>query len=185
MARRQHSRPGRGELDRERQTVEPAADLRDRVEVLGSAPAEPRHRRRPGQGRASPHRLPERLHGEHLLAGEVEDTTARDDKGEPGAPPRRSRSKGPASIDMLEVVEHDQQLAVGDRRRRSSLERLARLFHDAERGGDCGITKAGSLHGSQLDERDAVGEEACRVGGQGERQAVSCHFRRRPPAKPA
>jgi hypothetical protein len=119
---RQHSHPRGGELDGERNPVEPLRDIDDDLQILArrrerrldetSAIEEELDRRRCGERRGirAPGGHVERRDGEHLLAGDTkrrpagrEDPKVRGDLEELTNEPSRPR-------DLLQVVEEEQDL---------------------------------------------------------------------------
>ena len=110
-------RPGRGELDRERQAFEARADLRDergvRRRQLERAACGPGALDEEQLGRTEV----ERRHQQLVLAGDVQRRAARDEQVQ-----LRRRGQQPGDVagcveQLLEVVEHEQQRPVGQRAR--------------------------------------------------------------------
>ena len=142
LGRSQHRDARRGELDRQRDPVEPSAHLRDRVGVRRverearlhrPGPLHEQHHRVALRDRLEPRRVGrhvERRHPQHPLAGDVEALPTRRQHPHPRTPAHdlvdevRNRAE-----QVLAVVEHQQQLLAaqelhqrrGRRRRRRDL----------------------------------------------------------------
>ena len=119
--------PGRGQLDGQRHAIQPGAHLRGRGRVLrrqlkgrtgGSRPC---REQRPGLGRGDRRgraisRQPQRRHREDQLAGNIQAFPA---GGQEPHPPALGKQRGHQTRrrlqDVLAVVQHHQQLTVGQR----------------------------------------------------------------------
>ena len=110
LGRRERLHPGGGELERERQLVEPAADRCHRVAVLEAGIDGPRA----GEEEADPFLRRERRHGVLLLAGQVKRLPARDQQLEAGAGAEQLPQRAGRLDHLLEVVEQDEQPLVAD-----------------------------------------------------------------------
>ena len=141
---RQRAQPGAGQLDGQRQSIEAAADLGHRWQVLGGQP-EPEHRGRGAVGeqpqRGGVHRFPEadrwrrhrqRRHRVDPLAGGGQRFAGRGEDPHPRAAAQEVVGQPGAGVEeVLAVVEHDQQLPAGELRGQ-----LLRGGPQPERGAD-------------------------------------------------
>ena len=101
LGRGQKTGPSRRELDRQREVVEPSAELRDRLGVTGVVPK----RGGPRGEELGCLRRHERGDRIHVLACELEPLPARDDDGRPAGIPKRRDLLRRTREEMLEVVE--------------------------------------------------------------------------------
>ena len=162
---RERPHPRRRELDRERQAVEPGADLRDGLGVLLGDPEVGRRRLGPLGEERDRVRRPELGDAVGLLAVEAERRAAGGQQlqagrlGQAGSTSGRRRRQH-----LLEVVEHEQELLVAqvlDQR----LERaLARLLAQAERLRDRRHDELRLPHRRELDEGSAAREPLAHAG---------------------
>ena len=158
LARGEHRGARRGQLDRERQPVQPAADL-PHVRIVGGG--ERSWIQCPSAldeeiGRRS---LAERFDREDVLAGEVEHAPARDDDGEAVSSLDQAEQLRPGLGHLLEVVEHHHQLAAGGPRRERLVDRACGVLPHSERLGEGRQHESGIPETCQLDPGDAVREE--------------------------
>ncbi len=169
----ERARPRRRQLDRERDAVEPAAEIGDRGRVpLGDDEGRPA-RRRPfdeearglepfevsGLQRRAGRRQRERQHRLEHLAHDPERLAARRQHAQARARPQQRPDRPRAGVrQMLAVVEHEQQLPrrrrVGERRHR----RAARLLANAERRADRRRNQGRVGEPAELDQPHAVAE---------------------------
>ena len=105
ILRREQLRARGRELDRERQAVEPCAQLSDLVRVRVDVDAEPACALREQLRRDL---WLERLERELDLAGQVEPFAARDEHGQVRARAQERRERRRGADHLLEVVEHEQ-----------------------------------------------------------------------------
>ena len=163
---REQSKPRGRELDRERQPVEPRADLADdggRLVVEAEArprltPALHEERDRRGAHRAGrAGRQRERRHGQELLAADPQCLAARHEEREPRALPDQLRGVVGCRHHLFEVVEHEEEPARPEVRR----ERLAQVViardREARRLGDRHEDGGRLARVREIDEEDAVG----------------------------
>jgi hypothetical protein len=169
--------PGGGKLEGERQPVEAGADLGDGLGVLvrddevrvdaQGALREQGHRfevREPVAG-GEPFgvRHPEREHGELLLPGQAKGRPARDQHRQPGGRPQQLGDDGAGVEDLLEVVEHEEQLAVTQRVHERRQDLPVGFGPEPERHGDGRRHQARIADGREVHEEHAVGwDEATR-----------------------
>ena len=120
-----------------------------------------------------------------MLARDVEDSPARDDDRQPRCRTEQVEERIARLHDVLEVVEEEQELAVGRPLRDGDLERLFLAFSDSEGVRDRGEHELGRAQGGELHEGDAVGEQTVAVRCEGQRDAclpgaASPHEREKP-----
>jgi len=181
---RQDLDPGGGQLDRQRQPVEPAADLRDRRRIVvgeaegrvgGVRPLDEerhrgdgrqdggrRHRRRIGHGQRRHRILP--------FGPDAEGRAARRQDRQPGATIEERRQLGSDRHHLLQVVQQEQQVAASQRRRQGAPQRHAGNLAHAEGLGDRRDNEVGVADRRQTDEGDTVRELGRQVGADLERQ---------------
>ena len=148
-----HLDPGGGELDRERQVIEPPADLtslavaRD-LDTRGSDPLEEE-----GDGV----RLTQRQDDVLAFSGEMKRLSARHEQAEVGTGSQELGELGRGCYDVLEVVEQEEQALRADV--------LGEFLGGAENLGDrCGDKRGLAKHG-ETDPEDAVRIKLGDVGG--------------------
>ena len=162
---REQAKPRGRELDRERQPVEPRADLADdggRLVVEAEArprltPALDEEGDRGGGHRAGgAGRQRERRHGQELLAADPQRLAARHEEREPRALPDQLRGVVGCRHHLFEVVEHEEEPARPEVRR----ERLAQVAiardREARRLGDRDEDGGRLARVREIDEEDAV-----------------------------
>ncbi len=185
----QRAHPRRGELQRERQAVEPAADLRDRSRVLlgedeagirgrgtideqlhGFRARDRLHRLRIALGQCKGANRP------RALAGEPERLATRREHGDVGARAAHPVDERCERLDqVLAVVEHDEHLAVTEELDERRLERqmLALLHFERRRHRlDRGTLVA---RRGELDHTGRSGPACRRGGGEPEREPGLAH----------
>ena len=157
LARRQRTEPGRGELDRERNPLEPVAHVAELV-ALGVDGRACRGGAR-AEKLACRARL-ERRDIDHALGREPQRPPARREHGEAGSRVEQPGHRRGAVDEMLEVVEHEQELAstngVRDELGPARRTRLAQ----PKRTRDRGQQQARVLERREVDDDGAVGEPA-------------------------
>ena len=167
--------PGRGQLDSQRHAVQPGAHLGDRGRVAVGQ-REPRARRAgPGDEQAAGlgrgdrvgravFRQFQRRDREDEFAGHVQAFPAGGQDADPGAlPGQHDHHPAGRCQDVLAVVQHDQQLAAGQRSHHARHRVGGVSFRDAQRRGDRRGNERGIGEGGQLDQPRAILEAA---GGQ-------------------
>ena len=167
---REHARPRSGELDCERQAVEPTADRPQGLLVLRAAAEVGLERTRTRDEQLERIVLRKRLHRVHLLARQMENRTAGHDDPQP-----RRRCKQPHELraggeQVLEAVEHDEKLARPQPARQRLRRRLARSLGDAEALHDRREEERVVAERREVDENRAVGERRCRGARERERE---------------
>jgi hypothetical protein len=157
--RRAHRGGARGgELDREREAVEPAAELVDGLAILRGH-LEPVTRR----GGAIDEQLRRRLDGERAnrvggLAVDGETLLAGGEHRDVRAAAYELVDDPRGDVhDVLAVVEHEEQAPVREDAGQRLLRRRAQVLEQADRGGDLGGDEVGVADGRQVDEPRAVG----------------------------
>ena len=181
--RRQPADARGGELDRERQPVERSADVRDRIRVCARdgeirldglrARLEQRYRfalRQAFEVVAALGRL-QRKDGIDPLGGEAKRRAARHEELDVGRARRDSCDRRCGLDDMLEVVEHEQELAAPQMPAKILLERLAIGHADAKSLCGGGQDEILVLQRREADEHDAVGEIVEKPGGDLDRDS--------------
>ena len=129
LLRREDDGSGSGELERERQVVEPPAELGDGLRLLR------RRVERPCAGEEqldSVLRL-EARHRIHVLALELEPLAARDDNRRPGDVPQLGNLRRDLGHEVLGVVQHQERLLPGELSCDALGKLAARLLFDPER----------------------------------------------------
>ena len=165
------------QFDRERQSIEAAADLAY-VRIVGVYPRPRVQGTGPGDEQFGGVFLGERLDGEDVLSGQMEDTAAGHDNREPGeASIRRSRSR-PASATCSKL----------STTRRSSRSAAQAASVCASGSPGCSPTRRawamvgqderGLSQSGQLDDRDAVRKERSGSRRRAQAPAASSRFRR-------
>ncbi len=100
----------------------------------------------------------ERIDRVEVLRRDPKRNPARDHQPQPGAVAGELRHVGGRRDDLLEVVEHEQHLPLGEQRDDAVADgALLRLLH-VERGGEGGEELGSLQHVGEADERHAVGE---------------------------
>ena len=168
--RRERADTRGGELDRQRQPVERSADVRDRCRVCGRdgeirldglrARLEQRDRlalRQAFEVVAAGGRL-QRGDGIDPLGGEPKWRAARHEELDVGRGRGDARDQRCGLDDVLEVVEHEQELAALQMPAKIHLERLVARRADAESLGGGGQDEILVLQRREADKHDAVGE---------------------------
>ena len=178
--------PGGGQLDREGQTVEAVADLgdidgivfgQDERRIGRRGPIEKEGHRRGGGDLVEPappavgSRCDQGLHRHDVLGTDAEPAPAGGHDVQPGADREQVGETGRGRDEMLDVVQHQQEMQWGDRVGQTGGDRAAGFFAHAE----------GARHGwqdgrgigdiAQVDEVGACGEAGRHVGGNLDRQA--------------
>ena len=110
---------------------------------------------------------PERLQGEDVLPGELENPPARDDDAQERCLPEELQELWATLDKVLEVVEDEEKLAAGKPARKCPRGILVAALRDTERASDRADDQARIGERCQLDEGGAVGEQA--AGPVGER----------------
>ena len=108
------------------------------------------------------------LHGEDVLAGDVEDSAARDDDRQSRRRSEQLQQRSARRHDVLQVVEDEQELAIARPVSDCSLERFVLALGDSERMRDRRQHELWRAQGRELDEGDAVCEETVAVRCEGE-----------------
>ena len=181
--RRAHGHdPRRGELDRERNTVEPSTDLVHRLGVRGRDRERRPHRSGPiGEQRgglgealwseAGRVRYRERTKWPHLFSGNAEALSARGKDPELWARQQQRFRELPGGVEqVLAVVEEDEQSRVPDVVDDRSLGREVRSDAGADRRGHDIREVVNGCCGRELAEPGAVGRVAQHVAGDTDRQ---------------
>ena len=159
-----------GQLDRQRQAVEPCAD---RVHHLGVAVGRrPARAGGPGAGEEQRGRVRrrQRMHEVDLLGAEPERGAARRQHGQ-----ALDRGEQPGDLagvveEALEAVEHEQRGRGAVRARELLAELLGGAGHDVERGGGLGGEQARVLDPVEVDVHGAAGEAPGHAAGGLERE---------------
>ena len=146
-----------GELEREWESVEAPADLRDRFGVILTTEA---RARRLGAGREERDGIGcgQRLDGIEALSGDAERNATRDEKLEPRAAGDQRGHVGRGVDDLLEVVEDEEHAPIADERGDAVDDRALLGLLDVERGSECGKEVGGVGDVREADERGAVGK---------------------------
>jgi hypothetical protein len=169
------------ELERQRQSVESHAQFADRRRILrrkdksGFNGLRPQDEEPDRCGRADGGNVAvapkvgkrQRRHGENPFAGDVQRLAARDDQLRFGRLREDLRKRRRAADDLLEVVEHEQDLL----RREICGQRLSRGFAHAERPGNGRQQELGLANRLQHDHIDAIREVRQEVGRSLQRKA--------------
>ena len=152
------ARPRRRELDRERQAVEPPAQLRHLVGLL-AGPAEARRDRAGARGE-QPDRIRQRqrLDAVLVLAGEPQRRPARGEHDQPGRRAQQLAHQRRRGVDHLEVVEQQQGPAPAEERPQRGDRRLVALRGEPEHARDRVGHQLRVGQVREVDEVDAVGE---------------------------
>ena len=178
-------RPRGGQLQGEGEAVEPSADLRDGLRVgrrhreggLHAAHPRDEHRDRGHRDQAVEVGdvvgvgYGERCDRELPFRGEVQPLAARHEQPDPRAGAERLGEVEARREHLLAVVDDEQHLLVDQRVDHPRGDAAAGCVRQPQRARDLAEDKAGVLHGSQVDEDDAVGEPRRRLGGHGEGEA--------------
>ena len=127
LSRAQSRAPGRGQLDGQRDAVQPDAHLRDRGRVVrrqlksGTGRTGPGREQQPGlrrgdrRGRAAG-RQPQRRHRDDQLTGNIQAFPAGGQEPHPPAPGNQRGHQARRRLqDVLAVIQHHQQLTAGQR----------------------------------------------------------------------
>ena len=149
----------RGKLDREREPVQPSAEVRDGGDVLAHAEVGT-HRLRPFREQRYGWTVrfqTERRHGELALSAQPQRRPARREHGQPEAARDQVRDERRRVEDVLEGVEHEQDPTVADSRLDQVGHRFVRRVR-AERAGQQRGDERGVASLRQRDEAHAVGE---------------------------
>ena len=167
---REHGDARRGELDRQRDAVEAAADLGDggavarverepRLDQPSPVDEDPHRFRVADRRELVRRRQRQRAHRIDLLAGDAERLAAGRDQVQCRARREHRLDDGDHGVDdVLAVVEHDQQPARRHVLGQARCQRRAVDFGNAEHRGDDGDDAIAVLHRRQIDEPDAVGK---------------------------
>ena len=149
----EHPDPGGGELERQRQVVQPAAQLGNRLVRLDA---------RPRAEQLDRLRLRERRHRVDDLAVDPQQLPAGDEQAQVRTGPQQRRQLDRRLDHLLQVVEHEQELLVADVPRELLLrpQRLRHRVHDQRRIADR----------RQPDPEDPGSELAHQLPGRLERQ---------------
>jgi hypothetical protein len=182
--RGEHVDPGGSQFDRQGQAIQPPADGGD-IGRVGIGQGEPRF------GGAGPgHEKAAHLGGRHLLdrrppglaghgqggdrigllAGEVEHDPAGDQQLEPGRGLEQGRQIRRRLDHLLEVVQHQEQVLIGQRTPERLDQGRVDLLLDPAGLGDRGEDEGGIADGRERDEDDAIGKAGGEVVGHGQRQ---------------
>ena len=160
-----------GELDGQRQPVEPPADLLDRLAVE-LVVLEGRQRRfRPRREERDRVRRAERRNGQLALVREVQPLAARDEHGDAGRIRERAREVRRGAEHVLEVVEDQEHAALAEMVVQRLLQGAAARGFDAERLADRRHDERGVVDAAERDERDAVRELLHQLAADLEREA--------------
>ena len=181
---------GGGELDGERDAVEPPADLRDEVDVVvgerkggacdGGAFDEEAHGFKLGEAlegvRAGGDLAPVIGQGERRerpcgLAGDAERLAAAGEDAQVGRGAEEGLGEaGAGGDDVLAVVEDEQEMAAAEEGGEGGDERAIGLLAEIERGGDGLHDERGIVDGGEFHKPNAVGKSVENIGGnlQGE-----------------
>jgi hypothetical protein len=180
LAEREGTQLGRGQLDGQREPVEPVADLRHDRPVVGvqREPGAYRHRalqeqrqsRVPGLGARwqRPVRIGDvqRHHVPHVLGHHPEHLPAGAQHPQAGAGAQGPVGEHRAGVhQVLAVVQYQQQIPVAQVVRNHLGERPFAVHVDAERVGDGVLQQGGLGHPGEVDQPDAVGERAPQLTG--------------------
>ncbi len=106
-----------------------------------------------------------------MLARDVENSPARHDDGQSRCRVEQQQQRLARGHDVLEVVEHEQKLAVCRPTGNRSLHRLPLAFGDSKGMGDGRKHELRCVQGRELHKDDAVGEETVTIGGEGKSDA--------------
>ncbi|TQM66661.1 hypothetical protein FHX41_0242 [Actinomadura hallensis] len=151
LVRRHRAHPGRGELDRQRQAVQPPADAPDRLGVVAGEPGP--HGRGPLGEQLDRRREAERRHGAQRLAVHPEAFPAGREDAQAGAGAEQLVGEpGRRVHHVLAVVEDDQRLV-----RRQRLGQVGAV-PQPEHGRDRPAHLAGVAHRGQLHQPHPAGE---------------------------
>jgi hypothetical protein len=162
--RGEHLDPRRGKLDRERQAVEVNADLRARGQLRAVRQEVREHGARPLAEQAQRGVGSERPERKLLLAADAQPSATCDHSLDARARGDDRTEKGRGVDDLLEVVDDQQQLSIGDVRD-EALHEVALGVEEPERPRDAADDEAGVAHRLERHEDDPVRELVCRGGG--------------------
>ena len=160
-----------GELDRERQAVDPGADLANGVLVLVRQLEARLHRRRALLEELQRGIRPERLHGEDVLTRQVQDGAAGDEHGQARRARQQLDEDGSGRVEMLGVVDDEEQLPCPEPFRERRQRVPCGLGGDPERLGDRRDDQRGVVERRQLDDGGAVRKRRADPTRSLERQA--------------
>ena len=174
----------RRELDRQRQPLEPAADVGQVAGVLGGdvevgvdRPRPVDEQRHGGRARRAVQarrpiagRRRQRRHLEHALAADAQHDAARHQERRRRRDRVQPHEHGCGIHDLLEVVEHDQHPAIGEGVGDALLERGFAVVADAEIVGDRRQQQSGLEHALEEHEVHAVGEHVAARQGRLDRE---------------
>ncbi len=170
-ARGQRPDPGGCELDRERQAVDAPADLADNPLVLGRDVEVGLQRPSPLFEELDGGIVVERRDGKDVLAGQVQNGTARDQEHESRGAGEQLDERRRRGAQMLDVVEDDEELPVAHCRSERVERSLAGHLRDPDCARDRRQEQPRVAQGRELDDHSAVGEARRRLPGGREREA--------------
>ena len=161
----------RGELDRQRDSVEATADVLDDVPRLGDEAGvnrgRPGHEELEGIGGDV-----EGGHADHDLPVDAERLTASRDDRQAAAMPQDVRDEGGNGVEhVLAVVEDQQDLALADPLDERGASRGAGTGDEADGRGDDGLDLVSRVRRRELDEPRAIGHFLAQRSRRGEREA--------------
>ena len=142
----QHLHPCCGKLERKRQAVETAADLGDGIVGFEVSLQRPRPLGKEGDGLG----LRQRRYGIAPLAGQLQRFAAGDQELDRGSRSQEPGQTGCCVDDLLEVVQDQERLPVG--------EMAGEVVLDAQHPGDGRLDEVRLAHRGERNPADAIGE---------------------------